>query len=707
MTLPPIFPVALLSAVMGFLAIVRAAPGDVDAGFNPGAGARVKATAIQPDGKMLVGGGFTTIAGGNRNRLARFNANDTLDGGFNPNVNGDVYGITALADGKVLISGEFTSVGGVTRRYLAKLNSDGSPDPAFNSNVDGIFPAVYGALVQPDGKIVIAGVFTTINGVTRNNVARLNGDGSLDADFDPNVDGWVYSLARQGDGKILIVGNFNKVGGVTRTDLARLNADGSLDSSFNGNVNGETGLRSILIQADNKIVIGGFFSSVRGATRNNIARLNPDSTLDTSFNPNVSTYVYTMAAQADGKLLIGGEFTVVGTVTRTFIARLSPDGAVDPGFNPNVGGSVDSIAIRTDGKIVIGGSFADINGAFRNRIARLENDAATQTFTAQGSTRIEWLRGGAAPEINEVSFDLSTDGGAGWSPLGEGTRISGGWELAGFSLPASGQIRARGRTVSGTHNGSAGLLESTIIPSGLQPEISVEQPALTLVTDGGSRDFGTVLAEGEKSMVFSIRNVGNADLAGLGITFAGANASDFTVSSSPATSLPSGGATSFAIKFVPTTGGIKSAILRLASNDEDENPFDINLTGRALVASADEDGDGIANGTEVALASLGFDPLADSSALRALVQANAPGLGISSGGINEEFLALGSPVLEKNPTTGKFHLTLRLEKSSNLSTWSPMSGFLPTYDIPNGEIDLEITPVGSSAQFYRVFGTKP
>lgn len=706
MSLSPIFPVALLCVVMAFLGTVRAAPGDVDAGFNPGAGARVYATAIQPDGKMLAGGGFTTIASESRNRLARFNANDSLDAGFNPNVNGDVYSITALPGGKVLIAGEFTTVGGVTRRYLARLNADGSPDPTFNSNVDGIFPVVYCALVQPDGKIVIAGVFTTINGVTRNNVARLNEDGSLDTGFDPNVDGWVHSLALQGDGEILVGGNFSKVGGVTRTDLARLNTDGSLDSSFNGNVNGETGLRSILIQPDNKIVIGGFFSSVRGATRNNLARLNPDSTLDTSFNPNVSTYVYTMAAQADGKLLIGGEFTVVGTVTRTFIARLNPDGAVDPGFNPNLGGSVDSIAIQTDGRIVIGGSFANINGSFRNRIARLENDAATQTFTAQGTTRIEWLRGGAAPEINDVTFEFSSNGGAGWSPLGVGTRISGGWELAGLSLPGSGQIRARGRIVGGTYNGSAGLLESSIIPSGLQPEISVEQPSLTLLADGGSRDFGTVLAGGEKSIVFTIRNTGNADLTGLGITFAGVNASDFAVSSNPASSVPSAGTTSFTVKFVPTTGGIKGAILRLASNDADENPFDINLTGRALVPSADEDGDGIANGAEMALAPLGFDPFADSSSLRALVQANASGLGIS-GGINEEFLALGSPVLEKNSTTGKFHLILRLEKSSNSSNWSPLSGFSPAYDIPNGKIDLEITPSGSNTQFYRVFGAKP
>jgi len=79
------------------------------------------------------------------------------------------------------------------------------------------------------------------------------------------------------------------------------------------------------------------------------------------------------------------------------------------------------------------------------------------------------LRGGAAPEVSAVTFELSTNGGGSWTPLGTASRISGGWELTGLSLNGSGQIRARGRTSGGFSNGSSGLTE-TIVPFSFAPE---------------------------------------------------------------------------------------------------------------------------------------------------------------------------------------------------------------------------------------------
>ena len=114
----------------------------------------------------------------------------------------------------------------------------------------------------------------------------------------------------QADGKILIGGGFTTIGGVTRNRIARLNADGTLDTGFNPNA--ERGVYSIAVQADGKILIGGFFTTVGGVTRNRIARLNADGTLDTTFNPNANSYVNSIAMQADGKILIGGDFTTIG-----------------------------------------------------------------------------------------------------------------------------------------------------------------------------------------------------------------------------------------------------------------------------------------------------------------------------------------------------------------------------------------------------------
>ena len=73
--------------------------------------------------------------------------------------------------------------------------------------------------------------------------------------------------------------------------------------------------------------------------------------------------------------------------------------------------------------------------------------------------RVEWLRGGASPETQLVTYELSINGGASWAPLGNGSRITGGWERTGLSLPTSGQIRARARITNGIYCGSSGLVE--------------------------------------------------------------------------------------------------------------------------------------------------------------------------------------------------------------------------------------------------------
>lgn len=135
--------------------------------------------------------------------------------------------------------------------------------------------------------------------------------------FDPNANGAIRSIAVQPDGKILIGGNFtqlnpNGTGAVTRSRIARLNADGTVDAAFNPNASGD--VYSIAIQADGKILIGGGFFSLNpnntgSVTRNRIARLNADGTVDASFNPNASSTVLSIAIQADGKILIGGNLT--------------------------------------------------------------------------------------------------------------------------------------------------------------------------------------------------------------------------------------------------------------------------------------------------------------------------------------------------------------------------------------------------------------
>ena len=234
---------------------------------------------------------------------------------------------------------------------------------------------------------MIGGSFTSYNGTSRNRIARLNTDGNLDSSFNPGtgVTGTnvgISSITLQSDGKILIVGSFTAYNGTPKNRLARLNTDGSIETSFNPVTGANSNVSSIALQLDGKIIIGGSFTAYNGTDRNSIARLNTDGSLDTNFNPRIgiggslggnSSFLYSIALQSDGKILIGGGFSTYSAITRNGIARLNIDGSLDNSFNPGIGANdyVSSIALQSDGKILMGGSFTTYNGTPRNRIARL------------------------------------------------------------------------------------------------------------------------------------------------------------------------------------------------------------------------------------------------------------------------------------------------------------------------------------------------
>ena len=165
-------------------------------------------------------------------------------------------------------------------------------------------------------------------------------------------------------------------------------SDGSLDTSFNPGSVANSGVLSIASQPDGKILIGGWLTQYNGTTRNDIARLNSDGSLDTSFNPGSGVHgsISSIALQPDGKILIGGEFTQYNGTTRNNIARLNPDGSLDTSFDPGSGAdsSISSIALQPDGKILIGGGFTEYNGTPRNNIARLNSSGGSSSGSCVG-----------------------------------------------------------------------------------------------------------------------------------------------------------------------------------------------------------------------------------------------------------------------------------------------------------------------------------
>lgn len=302
-------------------------------------------------------------------------AQSAIDG-FDPSADARVYAICIQTDGKILIGGMFTQLspnGGaaVTRNRIARLNPDGTLDIAFNPNANGI---VHSIALQSDGKVLVAGEFTNIGGQARNRVARLDpATGSADL-FDPNVSSLVWSVAVQSDGKVLIGGFFTTIAGETRNNIGRVNPDGTLDGAFNPDANSD--VVSMALQSDGKILVGGFFSTIGGQARSRIARLDRTTGLADDFNPNAQgvaqSPVWSVAVQPDGKILAAGFFTSIGGQTRNYIARLDAATGLADSFEPNPNGTVFSIAVQSDGKIVAGGQFTAIGGQTRNRTARLD-----------------------------------------------------------------------------------------------------------------------------------------------------------------------------------------------------------------------------------------------------------------------------------------------------------------------------------------------
>jgi uncharacterized delta-60 repeat protein len=708
-------PLATLLAVI-FATVLPAAlwavPGDVDTGFDPKANNSVYSAVTQADGKIVIGGNFTTLQPNGaasavvRNGVARLNADGSLDANFNPNANGGLVSVVVQTDGKILIGGGFTALqpngaaSAVTRNRIARLNADGSLDASFNPNANDIVQSI---VLQADGKIIIGGYFTALqpNGApiptARNYIARLNADGSLDTGFDPNANEKIYSAAVQTDGKIIIAGYFTalRVNGaataVVRNHIARFHADGALDTKFDPNVNG--GVYSVALQADGKILLGGGFTTVQpngaaaSALRNNMARLHADGALDANFNPNVNGLVISVAAQTDGKILMGGLFTAIqpanaGTfTTRNRLARLNADGALDAGFNPNANAQAVNVTGQADGKIIIGGDLTALqpNGAnnaiARNRIARLANDAATQSLTVPSASRVQWLRGTASPETQMVSFELSMDGGVSWSSLGAGVRIAGGWERTGLSLPGAGHIRARARLISGYGNGSGGLAETSTAFT--FADIVVEQPAGVALNSGKDAvDFGErLLGAGSSSKTFTVRNPGTSNLTLGAIVADGANAGDFLVNAAGASAVVApGGSTTFRVTFAPsgTVSGSRNATLHIASNvGGDKNPFDIALTGLGLSTAADSDGDGLNDHAEYQLAALGFDWQTSQATLVNAYYANANAAGLYTAA-QMQALKVDAPLISRLPQSGLFKLTISVKQSANLQSFSPL-----------------------------------
>lgn len=362
--------------------------GIIDTSFNVGSGANGNVYLMKQfsDGKILLGGQFTTYNGITANRIARLNSDGTLDATFNVGgfgFDGDVLDAFIENDGKIVVVGMFGSYNGVVRYAAVKLNADGTIDTSFSVTSGSIMSIA--TVSKQNDKYIISGEFSSINGVQAGCIARLNSNGTTDTTFNSTIGVVASGISKnivQNDGKIMIAGTFTGYNSVARKNIARLNVDGALDTTFNPGTGPTASINSLAIQNDGKYIIGGNFSQYNGVSKPLIARINSDGTLDVNFSIQSGFGIISssIAIQNDGKLIVGGFTSGLGN--GHYLDRLNSNGTFDTSFvtGTNFDNPVNTISIQSDGKILVGGWFSLYNSVARNKVVRLNNPLTFSTI---------------------------------------------------------------------------------------------------------------------------------------------------------------------------------------------------------------------------------------------------------------------------------------------------------------------------------------
>jgi uncharacterized delta-60 repeat protein len=358
---------------------------------------------IQEDNKIVIGGYFNLFNGAGCSNLIRLFDDGSRDFQFTiPGVQATNYAISTLleysnslvviggdftqfnettvgriaayyrpTDDRILVGGRFTTYNNTTANRIIRLNTDGSIDNAFiYGSGFGTSPSheIKTIKIQTDGKILVGGHFTSYNGTTRNNIIRLNSDGTIDNTFTVGTgfNDSPFNILLQSSGKIVIGGPFTTYNGSTANRIIRLNTDGSVDNTFTIGTGFNNLTLSCELQSDDKIIVSGLFTSYNGTSYTGLIRLNSNGTIDNTFTvgTGLNTYALCIRIQFDGKILLGGAFTTYKGITANRIIRLNSDGSVDNTFTIGTGfnNTVESIFIQSNGKILIGGAFSSYNG---------------------------------------------------------------------------------------------------------------------------------------------------------------------------------------------------------------------------------------------------------------------------------------------------------------------------------------------------------
>jgi uncharacterized delta-60 repeat protein len=349
---------------------------------NPGGDGAIEGLAVQADDKILITGTFKQWNGQARTNLVRLNVNGSLDTTFaphhfEPGINGDlaVPGVAVAPDGRIYVAGVWKTFDGVddgAPYHLVRLNRDGTQDRSF------ALPNLVGAgdelAILPDGTVYNNG-FRRVNNATHY-LLKFPAGGAADLGFDAGYSTARFSgntagaMAVLPDGGLIVGGFFGvTVGGFAQFNLARINADGSLNAGFRSPLQNQDIVNRVVRLADGRILAVGDFQQSGG----NVRRFTAEGAFDTTFVSDVKDAAFApVSVLADGAVVVAGN-------TGNNLLRLKSEGAIDDTFTVAVNDDIKLTAVDSRGRIVIAGFFTEVRGQFddtahaltRRHVARL------------------------------------------------------------------------------------------------------------------------------------------------------------------------------------------------------------------------------------------------------------------------------------------------------------------------------------------------
>jgi uncharacterized delta-60 repeat protein len=337
---------------------------------------------------LYIGGSFTTYKGVTQNYVVKLNYDGSNDTNFNvgTKLNNSVNVVRVDENGKIYLGGEFTSYDGIAANRIIRLNPDGTKDSSFD-NSTGFNGVVKDIQITADG-IYVGGAFTTYKGVAANRLIRLNPDGSKDTGFNNTTgfdQGQVNKMAISGT-DIFCVGVFDRWKGALASSAAKISNIGDLIVAFDSNPGGNViPITDIALLSSGQLYISGPGAAgwdVSGSAQ--VARLNSNGTFDGTFFPGYldPTGGIFITIDSANKVYAVGNFISIGLNTQTRLVRFNTNATIDAGFDigapgPNQGLNNSALAVYLlHDKIFIGGSFTTYKNVTSNRIVILNTDGS-------------------------------------------------------------------------------------------------------------------------------------------------------------------------------------------------------------------------------------------------------------------------------------------------------------------------------------------